>query len=168
MAKRLEMKIYPDPILREKTRELSVEEIKSKETEMLLSDMDATMEAENGIGLAAPQIGLSIRLAIVKTDDGVLPLVNPKILKRSWKKATGEEGCLSIPQVFGTVKRSLNITVQIQDKTGAIVKFRASGLLARVIQHEVDHLDGVLFIDRAKEITAGQAILQSMENKKNE
>ena len=168
MAKRLPMKIYPDPILRQKTRLLTLAEIKSPEIQALLEDMDVTMEAEKGIGLAAPQIGRSIRLAIVKTDDGILPLVNPKILKRSWKKDVSEEGCLSIPQVYGLVKRPYSITVQIQDKTGATVKFQASGLLARVIQHEVDHLDGVLFIDRTKNITSGQAVLQSMENKKND
>lgn len=166
MPTRLPMKIYPDPILRQKTRELTNEEIKSSEIHQLILDMALTMDAENGVGLAAPQIGHSIRLAIIKTDEGPLALINPYIKKKSWKKELGEEGCLSIPKVFGEVKRYLSIDVETLDRDGKKVNFTAKGFFARVIQHEIDHLDGVLFIDKTKKITAGQEILDEM--KKNE
>ena len=168
MATRLEMKIYPDPILRQETRQLTRTEITSKDFGQLLLDMELTMSEEKGIGLAAPQIGKSIRLALVKTDEGVLPLINPRILRKSFKKELSEEGCLSIPKVYGNIKRSTSITVEIEDKDGKKVKFKAKGLFARVILHEVDHLDGVLFIDKAKEITEGRALLQEMKNRSNE
>lgn len=168
MATRLEMKIYPDPILRQKTRLLTRKEITSKDFDQLLLDMELTMHEENGIGLAAPQIGQSIRLAIVKTDEGILPLINPRVVKKSFKKELGEEGCLSIPKVYGTVKRPIQITVEIEDKSGKKVKFKAKGLFARVILHEVDHLEGVLFTDKAKEITDGRALLEEMKNRYNE
>ena len=110
------------------------------------------MLEKDGVGLAAPQTGKNIRLCVVNTKEGPICLINPEITKKSWKKEWAEEGCLSIPSIFGQVRRHKNITCKYIDKDKKIIKLDADGLLARVIQHEIDHLDGVLFIDKAKDI----------------
>lgn len=118
----------------------------------LIINMVETMEANNGIGIAAPQIGKNLQICIIHTEDGPLPLINPVITHQSFRKEWGEEGCLSIPHVFGDVKRHKSIQVKAQTPTGEEFEFKAEDLFARVIQHEVDHLNGVLFIDKAKNI----------------
>jgi len=105
------------------------------------------MQKKDGVGLAGPQVGQTIRVIIINTKDGPLAMVNPKITKKSWGKELGEEGCLSIPDFYGTLKRHKKINVIYTDKHNKKIKLAAAGLLARVIQHEVDHLNGVLFID---------------------
>lgn len=166
MVNKLNMQIYPAPILHQRTQEISSEELSKPEFSQLLLDMKETMKKHDGIGLAAPQIGKSISFTIIKTEDGVLPLVNPKIVRKSLTKDVMEEGCLSIPGVYGDVKRSKKVKVVAQDMTGKKFKFIAKGMFARVIQHEVDHLNGVLFIDRATKINEGQEILDKMKQKK--
>ena len=142
----------PSPVLRKKSKKISKKDIGSKEMIGLYLDMEKLMLEKDGVGLAAPQIGKNIRLCVVNTKEGPICLVNPKITKKSWKKEWAEEGCLSIPDVFGQVRRHKNITCKYIDKDKKIIKLDADGLLARVIQHEIDHLDGVLFIDKAKDI----------------
>lgn len=163
MAKKLTMQIYPAPILHQRTQEVSAEELSKPEFAQLLLDMEETMKKHNGVGLAAPQIGKSIRFTIIKTEDGTLPLVNPKIIRRSLTKEVMEEGCLSIPGVYGDVKRSKLVKVVAQDMDGNRIKFSAKGMFARVIQHEVDHLNGMLFIDKAIKINEGHEILDKMK-----
>ncbi|MAF13292.1 MAG: peptide deformylase [Parcubacteria group bacterium] len=163
MTKVLPLKIYPDPVLRIKGKKLTVAEIQSDEIQQLILDMEETMITEEGIGLAAPQIGKSLRLTVIRTDDGSVVLINPRILMKSLKKEKEEEGCLSIPEVFGTVRRAIKIRVSAFDQNGKKIKFTANGLFARVILHEVDHLNGILFIDRSKEITKGQEVLAKMK-----
>jgi len=114
--------------------------------------MKKLMLESDGVGLAAPQIGKNIRLCVINAKEGPICLINPKITKKSWTKEWGEEGCLSIPNVFGQVKRHKKITCQYFNLSGKVLKLSAEGLLARVIQHEVDHLDGVLFIDKARNV----------------
>lgn len=164
MAKSLELKILPEPILHQPARELTQAELQQPDFKQLLLDMEQTMQDHDGIGLAAPQIGRNFRVAIVKTEAGILPLINPRILRKSFKKELLEEGCLSIPQVFGTVKRSIKLKISTLDPSGKRIKFTATGMFARVIQHEIDHINGVLFIDRAKEITGGKEILEKMQS----
>lgn len=179
MAKLLPIKIYGCPVLRQKSKELKTEELQKEETKQLILDMAKTMKEKDGVGLAAPQVGVSKRIVAIEiaADNPRYPghsavsslvLINPKILRKSWKKEIREEGCLSLPEIFGLVKRSIKIRVVALDKNGKKIKFRASGFLARVIQHEIDHLDGVLFIDKAKEITKGKDKLTvtQQENKK--
>ncbi len=166
MAKKLILKFIPDPILRQKAAAVGAALLGSSELQTLVLDMEKTMNDSNGIGLAAPQVGRSLRLAVIKTQDGILPLVNPKILSRSLAKEIMEEGCLSIPGVYGLVKRSKSIKVSAADASGKRKKFSAKGMMARVIQHEIDHLNGVLFIDKAKTITEGREILKDLESKK--
>lgn len=152
MPKTLPILINPNPILRKKSTQIRRDEIKTKEFQRLCLDMAETMKEKDGAGLAAPQIGRNIRLAAVKTEDGAVCMINPKIIKKSWAKELGDEGCLSVPDVFGKVKRHKKIICKFLDKKGKKIKIEAESLMARVIQHEIDHLDGVLFIDKAMDI----------------
>jgi len=142
----------PNPILRKKSSEINLNEIKSREFKRLFSAMAKTMLKTDGVGLAAPQIGRNIRLAVINSKDGVICLINPKITKKSWARELGEEGCLSIPGVFGKVKRHKKITLRFYNQDEKKIKLTAQGLMARVMQHEINHLDGILFIDKAVEI----------------
>ena len=115
----------------------------------LIREMFVTMKVEDGIGLAAPQIGKSIRLFVVQADDEVeRAFINPQIIETSLETESYEEGCLSIPKQYEEVIRPSRVTVQALNERGRRFTLEADGLLARVIQHEYDHLDGVLFIDR--------------------
>jgi len=115
--------------------------------------MVLTMRKANGIGLAAIQVGLDARVIVVDTKDGALGFINPEIIERSKEFEIGEEGCLSVPGQFGMVKRSKEITLSAFDEDGNEVIFDAKGLFARVLQHEVDHLNGILFIDALEDFT---------------
>ncbi|HTL39668.1 MAG TPA: peptide deformylase [Methylomirabilota bacterium] len=143
----------PDPILTKKTTL-----IKNIDAEILelADEMIQTCKKANGIGLAAPQIGKSIRMCIIDLEHLGLPpfaLINPKIVSKSFKKVEMEEGCLSIPGVFGLVKRPAKIKVEALNLKGEKNKFDADGMVARVIQHEVDHLDGILFTTKISKRT---------------
>ena len=116
----------------------------------LIAEMIRVCRKSHGIGLAAPQVGLNIRLVIINLEAyGVkpFPLINPEITKTSANKVEAEEGCLSIPGIYGVIKRPEKVDVRAQTPEGKTIEFKADGLLARVAQHEVDHINGVLFID---------------------
>jgi peptide deformylase len=115
----------------------------------LLDNMIDTLNAADGVGLAAPQIGVSKRVIIVNLGDVLLELINPVISEKEGTQ-TDEEGCLSIPNVTGDVQRALKIRIQGLNRRGELVDIRADRLLARALQHELDHLEGVLFVDVAK------------------
>ncbi len=115
-------------------------------TEALVDDLFETMDAARGIGLAANQVGLATRVAVVGVDDERLVMVNPVIVSAEGRDRA-EEGCLSIPEVYGEVTRPARIVLEALDRRGAPYRREADGLLARAIQHEIDHLDGILFID---------------------
>lgn len=119
------------------------------EIRMLIREMGSIMYSARGVGLAAPQVGKSIRLLVYDQGDGLRALINPRIVKMKGQQMEPEEGCLSIPGLRGVVPRAQDIQVQAQDGEGRPIRFRATGYEARIIQHEVDHLDGILFIDRA-------------------
>lgn len=144
--------IHPNKILNTKAKTLDIKQILSKATHDLIADMSKTMLKADGAGLAAPQIGKSIRLAVINTKDGVIALINPRITKKSLIKEWGDEGCLSVPGYFGEVKRYKKITCEYTDRKGAKKIIKAQGLLARVIQHELDHLDGILFISKSRNL----------------
>lgn len=139
----LDIRVLGDPILRQDTK--PVAEV-TDEVRQLIEDMFITMYAAEGIGLAAPQVGRSERLAVVDVEGAKYALINPEILTREGS-ARAEEGCLSIPDVFGEVERPQRITVRALDAEGRQFELAADELLARAIQHEVDHLHGKLFID---------------------
>ncbi len=146
--------IHPDPRLRQIAEVVPENKIKQPEFQQLLVDMEATMREKDGAGLAAPQVGVSLRVvAIADKDNKNLLLINPQITRRSWGKTIGEEGCLSVLDsrgriIYGRVERHKHVTCQYLDKQGKKKKVQADEHLSRVIQHELDHLDGVLFIDR--------------------
>ncbi len=110
--------------------------------------MGKTMLRKDGIGLAGPQVNESIRVITININGEAVAFINPKIIKKSWRKNTAEEGCLSIPGVYGKVKRHTNVEVKFLDKNANPQKIKGNKLLARVFQHEIDHLNGVLFIDK--------------------
>ncbi|HEU0054963.1 MAG TPA: peptide deformylase [Longimicrobium sp.] len=117
----------------------------------LIDDMFETMYDARGIGLAAPQIGISSRVIVVDVNDPETPpfaLLNPRIVESSAEKEKGEEGCLSIPGISAPVERPARVVVEGLDRAGQPVRIEAEALLARCLQHEIDHLEGVLFIDR--------------------
>lgn len=115
----------------------------------LLDDMVETMRAANGAGLAAPQVGVLRRIVVVETEeDGLFQLINPKIIAYSGEQET-EEGCLSVPGRFGITKRPMHVTVRALNRKGETVDITASGFLAKAFCHELDHLDGKLYVDCA-------------------
>lgn len=118
----------------------------------LLDDMVDTMHAADGCGLAAPQVGILRRIAVVEVEPGeVYELINPKIIARAGVQEESE-GCLSLPGKWGTTRRPMHVTVRCINRHGETVEYSGSGLLARAFCHEIDHLDGVLFIDNALEV----------------
>ncbi len=150
MSHVLPLVYHPDPRLHQ--RSAKIPEADMSALKNLADDMAKTMIADKGIGLAAPQIGKLIRLIIVNTKNGAQTMINPILKKKSFRQEWGEEGCLSIPGVFGDVKRYRAVECEFSDTNGKLRTVEASGLLARVIQHEIDHLDGILFIDKAKNL----------------
>jgi len=135
-----------DPVLRTDTK--PVKEITDK-TKRLLKDMADTMYDADGVGLAAPQIGVSKKMFVVDIGEGLISLVNPEIIESSGEDID-EEGCLSIPGEAGDVLRAEQIVIKGLNPEGEEVKIEANGLLARALQHEFDHLNGALFIDKMK------------------
>lgn len=142
-----------DPVLKQVAQ--PVAKIDSR-LRKLLDNMADTMYAADGVGLAAPQVGQSICAVVIDVGDdhGLIELINPVITEKSGA-AADSEGCLSVPNVFGTVERAAEVTVEYLNRWNKKKKLHASGLLARCIQHEVDHLFGVLFIDVATSIRNG-------------
>ncbi len=141
--------LFPDPVLRRPASEV---EAYDEDLALLVRDLADTMVAAPGVGLAAPQVGIGQRVAVVDIAPGTPEsklhvLVNPKLVDRSGRE-TGEEGCLSIPGLAEKVDRPQRIRLAAQDVTGKTFELEAEGFLARVLCHEIDHLDGVLFIDR--------------------
>lgn len=149
----LEIKTAGDPVLKQHCSE--VEKI-DKRLRNLLDDMAETMYANEGVGIAAPQVGIPIRAVVVDVDKKRYDLINPVITYREGS-VIDSEGCLSCPNLFGDVERAEKIHVKYTTRFNKVREIEAEGLLARCIQHEVDHLDGKLFIDIAKNITRGKA-----------
>jgi len=150
----LKILTYPDPRLRKKSA--PVEKI-DEQVERLLDDMAETMYGAPGIGLAAPQVGVNLRLCIVdvsprdENSAGLIELINPVIISAEGEQI-GEEGCLSIPGFSSEVKRKEKVRVQALNRRGEFFEIEGTGLLARAFQHEIDHLDGILFIDRLSKL----------------
>ena len=131
---------------------VALDRIGSKELNKLIKDMKDTMKVENGVGIAAPQVGVHDRVIIAETEEGPTAFINPEITERAFKMVDSEEGCLSVPGCWGIVKRHRAVTVKAYKEDGTQVTLKANGLLAIIFQHEIDHLDGILFIDRAEDI----------------
>lgn len=137
-----------DPVLREVCKAVKTFD---KELCALLDDMKETVRAENGAGLAAPQIGLPVRVVVIDVDEGFYELVNPVIVATKGEQ-TGAEGCLSVKGKQGTVRRPYKVKAEYQDRRGKKHKLTAEGFFARAVCHELDHLDGILYTDKADEV----------------
>ena len=136
--------VLGSPVLRERAAEVRAVD---DEVRALLADLWDTMRVADGVGLAANQIGVARRVAVVSVDGTEYALVNPVVVEHEGK-AKQEEGCLSIPDLFADVTRPARVVVEAGDERGAVRRIEGTGLLARALQHEIDHLDGILFLDR--------------------
>jgi peptide deformylase len=157
----LEITTLPDPVLRRKAHKITVID---KDLQTLIDDMIETMREAPGVGLAAPQVGKSIRLCVVEygeeDDEGeevettkkLYVLINPEIVEASEEKVIGTEGCLSIPGLIGEVNRHENLVIKAVNRFGRPTRVKAGGWLARIFQHEIDHLNGVVFTDLATRV----------------
>jgi len=143
-----EIRLYPDPILRQKSLPLEIIDSKAKE---MIDDMARTMYLYKGIGLAASQIGILLRAIVVNSEYGLMQMINPEILESEGENA-GEEGCLSLPDVEVNVTRGSKILIRGIDLDEKEMEFEASGLLARIFQHEIDHLEGKPIIDNLSKL----------------
>ncbi len=144
---------FPDSKLRAVAN--PVRDFHSEAFQTLICDMVATMRKRRGIGLAATQIGVALQVAVIELKDGPLVMANPVVNKLSRQQEEDEEGCLSVVAVFGMVPRAAALHLRAQDAHGRWYEMNAKGLFARVIQHEYEHLQGKLFVDRCTRITAG-------------
>ena len=152
--------LHPDERLNKVTEPI---EYVTDEIVTLLDDMYETMIAHDGIGIAAPQIGKNLRIAVIEVEENDrFDLINPEIIDRKGT-SIDVEGCLSIPETYGTVKRADEVTVRYSDRDGSEMEVTAYGYLARAFQHEIDHLDGKLFIDQIIEKIAPEDLERYME-----
>ncbi len=140
----------PDPFLRKKSR--IVESPKDPEIQELIQDMVFSMREQKGIGLAAVQVGIDLCILVIETKDDAVVFINPELLESSNESDVAEEGCLSLPGKFGFVVRKTTISVESLNPQGDKQIHDAEGLFARVLQHEMDHLSGVLFVDKLENL----------------
>jgi peptide deformylase len=140
----LKIRYVPDPVLRRKAKRISALDAK---VQKLIDDMLETMPAASGVGLAAPQVGVSLRLVVIGLpDEEPMVLINPEVVKRTGQRDV-DEGCLSIPGYRGKVKRSESVTVKARDREWKECRYKGTEILGQVLEHEIDHLNGVLYID---------------------
>lgn len=152
-----EIVFIPDPVLRRKAHKVTVFD---KDFQMLVDDMVETMREAPGVGLAAPQVGISTRLIVIEYGDDedesvpkkLFVIANPEVVQASEEKEIGIEACLSVPGLVGEVERHEALVIKGQNRRGQIIKVKADGWLARIFQHEMDHLDGVIYTDRATRV----------------
>jgi len=140
----LDIRVLGDPVLRKPTKRVT--EV-TDELRKLIADMFETMYVAEGIGLAAPQVGRTERLAVVDVEGRKFVLINPEVVAAEGDKDKAEEGCLSIPDIYGDVERPFTVTIRAIDENGQEYEVTGTELLGRCFQHEIDHLDGKLFID---------------------
>jgi len=155
MASSLPLVTLPTKTLRERSKEVDPKIIATPAFQAFLDVLTETMFVEDGVGIASPQVGRNDRIFIVNEKDGPKAYINPEITKMSEDLQDSEEGCLSVPGVWGIVPRAKKIHFKALNRHGRIVEFDAKGFAATVYQHELDHLDGKLFIDRATKIVKG-------------
>jgi peptide deformylase len=144
------MKIHtvPDPVLRQKAKRVTSVD---RSVQKLIDDMIETLKDASGAGLAAPQVGVSLRIVVIEIpDEEVIVLVNPEIIKRTGER-TVDEACLSIPGYQGTITRSVQVKAKALDRNGKAFRIKGEELLAQALEHEIDHLDGVLYTDYIKD-----------------
>jgi len=156
----LKLRVLPDPVLRRKAKRVTTID---GSIHRLINDMVETMRAASGVGLAAPQVGEPLRIAVIEMPgEDVLTLINPEITKREGERVV-TEACLSVPGYQGELKRSLKVTVKAQNLQGKKSYVRGEELLAQALEHEIDHLDGTLYIDHIESPDKLQRITTKVE-----
>ncbi len=156
---------YPNPVLRKKCRAAKKVDDNIRR---LIDDLIETMHAASGVGLAAPQVGENLRVIAVDIGEGAFAVVNPKLKKKNKVLQTFEEGCLCLPGIVGPVERPSQVTVEGLDRQGQKLIIEAEGFLATVLQHEIDHLDGIVFLDRVKDKSLIREVSKKEEEEKKE
>ena len=147
--------------LRKKSRPVTVFDAR---LHRMIDDMVDTLKDSGGVGLAAPQVGILRRIVVIEKEDGtILELVNPQVIDTAGEQE-GLEGCLSLPGIWGIVKRPMTVTVKAMDRNGNVFTDTASGLIGRCFVHECEHLDGILFVDRASKLLTEEELQQMEEN----
>jgi len=141
------IRVLPDPVLRQKSKKVSKVD---KSIQQLIDDMIETMRAASGVGLAANQIGVPLKIAVIEIPgEEVIILVNPEIIKKEGERTIGE-ACLSVPGYHGEIKRAVRVKVKARDKQGRNIRVKGEEFLAQALEHEIDHLNGILYIDRVE------------------
>lgn len=141
----LQIRTLPDPVLRQKAKRIG--QIDGS-VQRLIDDMLDTMHAANGVGLAAPQVGVSLRVAVIQLPEGEpIALINPEVVKRQGERVLNE-ACLSVPGYYGEIRRSVTVKVKALDREGRQFRIKGEDLLAEALEHEIDHLNGMLYVDR--------------------
>jgi peptide deformylase len=136
-----------DPVLRQKAKRVSAID---SSIQRLIDDMIETMQQANGVGLAAPQVGIPLRVIVIQMPgEHPVAIINPEIVERTGEQEV-TEGCLSVPSYIGEIKRSAQVTVKGRDRRGKRIKLKADGLMAEALEHEIDHLNGILYIDHVE------------------
>jgi peptide deformylase len=156
---------YPNPVLRKKCRAIKKVDDNIRR---LIDDLIETMHSASGVGLAAPQVGENLRVIAVDIGEGAFAVVNPKLKKKNKVLQTFEEGCLCLPGIVGPVERPSQVTVEGLDRQGQKLIIEAEGFLATVLQHEIDHLDGIVFLDRVKDKSLIREVSKKEEEEKKE
>jgi peptide deformylase len=142
------IRVLPDPVLRQKAKKVSKID---ESVRQLIDDMIETMRSASGVGLAATQIGVPLKIAVIEIPaEEVIVLVNPEIIKKEGERIIGE-ACLSVPGYQGQIKRSVRVKVKARDRQGRSIRIKGEELLAQALEHEIDHLNGILYIDRVEE-----------------
>ncbi len=140
----LQIRSLPDPVLRQRAKRVTRID---GSVQRIIDDMIDTLQANGGIGLAAPQIGIPLRIAVIgMPEEEIITLINPVIVRRTGERSL-TEACLSMPGYHGEIKRSLTVKVKAQDRQGREIRMKGEGLLAQVLEHEIDHLNGTLYLD---------------------
>lgn len=154
---------YPNKILRTKLTEVS--DFSSPQLKSTIKEMTSNMIKYDGIGIAANQIGINAKIVVINTEDGPREFINPMIIKKSLIKSKSDEGCLSFPGISGKARRHKTITVEYQNFSGEKKQICVSGLYSFVFQHEIDHVNGIIFTDRLYKFTEGKKLFKDLQNK---
>lgn len=160
----LEIRKYGDPVLKKES--VNVEKI-DDEIRKLLDDMVETMHDANGVGLAAPQVGVNLNVVVIEADEKLRKLINPVIIEKSREEEVNEEGCLSVPGIYEKVKRYKTVTVKYLNENGEEIVETGEGLLGRAFQHEIDHLNGVVFVEKISSLARNLISKKLLKMKKD-
>ncbi len=159
----MEITTYPNKLLRTKLQ--TVVDFSSPELKNAIKKMTKAMLKHDGIGIAANQIGLNTKIVVIDTEEGPREFINPEIIKKSIIKSKSQEGCLSFPLITGVAKRHKSITIEYQNLSGEKKQICVSGLYSFVFQHEIDHVNGIIFTDRLYKFTEGKKLFKELQEK---